>query len=94
MPSNACTIKSILTLHTYIPGVFFLISCLIGIMSFALDVRDLGKKMIYCKDFVLQPAKLSEEEDGKIGFIASIKYQVIVLVRYMFLAITFFFMLE
>lgn len=93
MPSNACTIKSILTLHTYIPGVFFLISCLIGIMFFALDVRYLGK-MIYCKDFVLQPAKLSEEEDGKIGFIASIKYQVIVLVRYMFLAITFYFMLE
>lgn len=43
MPSNACTIKSILTLHTYIPGVFFLISRLIGIMFFALDVRYLGK---------------------------------------------------
>lgn len=55
---------------------------------------DIWGKMIYCKDFVLQPAKLSEEEDGKIGFIASIKYQVIVLVRYMFLAITFYFMLE
>lgn len=66
MPSNACTIKSILKLHTYIPGVFFLISFHIIRMTIALDVRDLGENDLQQR-LCAATFLLSEEEDGKEG---------------------------